>query len=161
MYECAEEALSHQPQFDRVLFSHTKDEWATPPDLLERLKNEFGELFDPCPISWKPGDPDGLLIDWQKVTFVNPPYSNWQLWAKKAYKEFLNGNTVIMLLPAWTDTKAFHNYCMRATEIRFIKGRLRFGDSKNSAPFPSMLVIFKVPWPWEYMRVQVGSYNND
>lgn len=65
-------------------------------------------------------------------------------WIEKAYKtheEF--GNTIVMLLPARTDTKAFHKFIYHKAEIRFIQGRLKFGNSKNSAPFPSMLVIYK------------------
>jgi site-specific DNA-methyltransferase (adenine-specific) len=143
--------------FDRVMFSHNKDEWGTPKELLDDLELEFGPLSDPCPITWKPGDPDGLSIEWGPVTFVNPPYSEWQRWVEKAYNEYLKGKTVILLLPARTDTKAFHEYIMRSTEIRFIQGRLKFGESKNSAPFPSMLVIFKCPHPWPNMRTQIFS----
>ena len=62
---------------------------------------------------------------------------------KKAYEESLKGATVVCLIPARTDTKYWHDYCMKAAEIRFIKGRLKFGDQKGSAPFPSVVVIFK------------------
>ncbi len=75
---------------------------------------------------------------------MNPPYGRQiQLWLEKAYNESLkDSTTVVCLIPSRTDTKYWHNYCMKASEIRFIKGRLKFGNSKNSAPFPSAIIIF-------------------
>ena len=74
---------------------------------------------------------------------MNPPYGREVgVWIEKAYKESLKGAIVVCLIPSRTDTKYWHDYCMKANEIRFIKGRLKFGDSKNSAPFPSAIVIF-------------------
>ena len=76
--------------------------------------------------------------------FVNPPYSKISEWVKKAFYESKNDNTVIvMLIPSRTDTKYFHNYIYQRTEIRFIKGRLKFSNHNNSAPFPSMVVIWR------------------
>ena len=77
--------------------------------------------------------------------FVNPPYGREiGNWVEKAYKtNEEHGNLVVMLLPARTDTKWFHDFIYHKAEIRFIRGRLKFGDSKNSAPFPSMVVIYK------------------
>jgi site-specific DNA-methyltransferase (adenine-specific) len=124
---------------DAILFSHNKDEWNTPRDLLDKLNSEFGFDCDPCPEN---APFDGLELEWGDRNFVNPPYSKWQEWIKKGYDEYLKGKLVVFLLPARTDTKAFHDICMRANEIRFIRGRLKFGCSENSAPFPSMLVIF-------------------
>lgn len=89
------------------------------------------------------GGIDGLKIEWGESNFVNPPYSQLKLWCKKAYEEHKKGKTVVMLIPSRTDTAAWHDYCMKATEIRFIRGRLKFGDAKNSAPFPSAVVVFK------------------
>lgn len=78
--------------------------------------------------------------------FCNPPYSNIGEWVKKAFTEGHKENTtVVLLIPARTDTRYFHNYILHRSEIRFIKGRLKFGDAKNSAPFPSMIVIFRGP----------------
>ena len=75
--------------------------------------------------------------------FCNPPYGNAAEWVRKASEESKKPNTlVVMLIPARTDTRYFHEYIYHKAEIRFIKGRLRFGDSKQSAPFPSMVVIF-------------------
>lgn len=76
--------------------------------------------------------------------WCNPPYSEIDKWVAKAFYETRNDNTVVvMLIPSRTDTRYFHNYIYQRAEIRFVKGRLKFGNSKNSAPFPSMLVIFR------------------
>lgn len=75
---------------------------------------------------------------------MNPPYGReLPKWIAKGYEEWKKGKTVVFLIPSRTDTKFWHNYCMKATEIRFIKGRLKFDDQENSAPFPSAIVIFK------------------
>ena len=80
-----------------------------------------------------------------EIVFCNPPYGReLPKWVKKCYEEFKQGATVVMLVPARTDTKWFHDYIYHEAEIRFIKGRLKFGDGKQSAPFPSMIAIFKV-----------------
>jgi len=122
-----------------VHFSSLTDEWKTPDSIYKKLNAEFNFNFDPCPLG---GEIDGLSIEWGKSTFVNPPYSKLKLWCKKAYEESLKRKIVVMLIPSRTDTIAWHEYCMKAKEIRFIKGRLKFGDSKNSAPFPSAIIIF-------------------
>ena len=90
---------------------------------------------------------DGLTQNWGGCrVFCNPPYSQIEKWAAKAFYETKQDNTlVVLLIPARTDTKYFHNYIAGRAEIRFIKGRLKFGGGKNSAPFPSMLVIFRGP----------------
>lgn len=76
--------------------------------------------------------------------FCNPPYSQIAAWVEKAYRESMQDGTVIVLLiPSRTDTKYFHNFIYNRSEIRFIKGRLKFGEAINSAPFPSMIVIFR------------------
>lgn len=121
-----------------VHFSSITDNWSTPKDVYDALDAEFKFDFDPCPL----GGASGLDIEWGKSNFVNPPYSQLKAWCKKSYEEWQKGKTVVMLIPSRTDTKAWHDYCMKATEIRFIKGRLKFGDSKNSAPFPSAIIVF-------------------
>lgn len=77
--------------------------------------------------------------------FCNPPYGNQiSKWVEKSYREGCKDNTlVVMLIPARTDTRYFHDYILHRSEIRFVSGRLKFGDGKNSAPFPSMVVIFR------------------
>jgi site-specific DNA-methyltransferase (adenine-specific) len=78
------------------------------------------------------------------VTYCNPPYGRQiGAWIKKAYDESKKGKTVVMLLPCRTDTRWWHEYVMKAKEIRFIKGRLKFGGAKTNAPFPSCVVVFK------------------
>lgn len=123
------------------------DKWATPKDLYEKLDDEFKFNFDPCPIDWKPTDPDGLIIPWGTSTFCNPPYSEVAKWIKKASDESFRGNRVVMLINAITDTKAFHEYIYRKAEIRFVKGRISFINPSNPTKKqpnvkPSMIVIF-------------------
>ena len=135
------------------MMSSKTDEWATPQDFFDGLNNEFCFTLDPCatPQNAKCGkfftkDTDGLKQDWTGETvFCNPPYGKAiKDWVKKCYEESLKPNTrIVMLIPARTDTSYFHQYIYnKAKEIRFIKGRLKFGESKNSAPFPSMVVVF-------------------
>lgn len=137
-----------------VMFSSKTDQWATPQDFFDKLNKEFNFTLDPCADEFNhkcekyfTKEEDGLLQDWQGETvFCNPPYGNKEagLWTKKCYEESQKPNTtVVMLIPARTDRISFHEYIYRKAEIRFIKGRLRFGDGKNVAPFPSMVVIFK------------------
>lgn len=126
----------------KLMFSSANDNWKTPDDVYKKLCNEFNFDFDPCPLNDKP-DLDGLNIEWGKNNFVNPPYSNIAQWCKKAYEESLKGKTVVLLIPSRTDTRYWHDYIMKANEIRFVKGRLKFGNSKNSAPFPSAIVIYR------------------
>lgn len=79
-----------------------------------------------------------------KRVFCNPPYGReLPKWIKKAHDEAEKGALVVMLIPARTDTRAFHDYIYHQAEIRFIRGRIKFGDAKTAAPFPSMIVIFK------------------
>jgi len=137
-----------------VMFSSKSNDWATPQDFYNQLDAEFGFTLDPCASqasakcsSFYTADDDGLSKDWGGQTvFMNPPYGRKiGNWIQKAYEEGEKSNTrVVALIPARTDTKYWHNYCMKATEIRFVKGRLKFGqgNTKNSAPFPSAVVIF-------------------
>ena len=146
----------------KALFSHKGDEWETPQWLFDKLDDEFHFEVDAaangenalCRQFYGPYPQlDSLVIYWTDPTpignwhptkfFLNPPYSKIAAFMKKAYEESLKGATVVCLIPARTDTRYCHDYCMKADEIRWIKGRLKFGDAKNSAPFPSMIVIFK------------------
>jgi site-specific DNA-methyltransferase (adenine-specific) len=116
--------------------------WATPKWLYETLDQEFAFNDDPCPLH---SEQDGLLRSWGSSTFINPPYGRViGDWVKKGFEEAQSGKTVVMLLPARTDTRWFHDYVLKAKEIRWIKGRLKFGEAVNSAPFPSMIVVFKI-----------------
>jgi len=124
------------------------DKWATPPDVYDPLHAEFQFNYDPCPITWTEGDTDGLAADWGTCSFVNPPYSKVAKWIAKAHTEWKKGKTVVMLINAITDTKAFHEFIYRQAEVRFIKGRIKFidptqPDKRQPSPKPSMLVIFQ------------------
>ena len=133
-----------------LMFSSAKCEWETPQDLFDKLNQEFKFTLDVCALPenakcdqfYTPED-DGLLQPWNGVCWMNPPYGRTiRHWVEKAYTSSLMGATVVCLLPARTDTRWFHDFCTKG-EIRFIKGRLKFGGHKNNAPFPSMIVIFK------------------
>ena len=126
-------------KLNRGLFTSQRGNWKTPRALYQTLDAEFHFDYDPCPIM---ASEDGLIKTWGKRNFVNPPYSQLKVWCKKSYEESLKNKLVVMLIPSRTDTIAWHEYCMKAKEIRFIKGRLKFGNSKNSAPFPSAIIIF-------------------
>lgn len=122
-----------------VHFKSERQNWKTPKAFYQALDAEFSFDFDPCPSNPRV---DGLTIEWGKCSFVNPPYNQLKAWLKKGYEEHLKGKTVVFLIPSRTDTDAWHRYVMKASEIRFIKGRLRFDEHKNSAPFPSAVVVF-------------------
>lgn len=124
----------------KVHFSSARQNWKTPKAFYQALDSEFGFDFDPCPPKPKF---DGLKAEWGRVNFVNPPYNQCAEWLAKGFEEWKKGKTVVFLIPSRTDTKFWHEYCMKATEIRFIKGRLKFDEHKNSAPFPSAIVVFK------------------
>jgi len=126
----------------KVHFSSQKLDWQTPKDVYDKLDNEFHFDFDPCPVN---PTFDGLSIEWGNSNFVNPPYGREiGKWIKKGYEEYLKCKTVVFLVPSRTDTKWWHEYLMKADEIRFVKGRIKFGESATGAPFPSAIVIFKV-----------------
>jgi len=125
---------------NRGLFTSASEHWSTPSDLYAVLDAEFGFDDDPCPLK---SEEDGLDREWGQSTFVNPPYgSAIGKWLKKAYNESRKGKMVVCLIPSRTDTRWWHEYVMEAHEIRFLKGRLRFGDAVNSAPFPSAIAVF-------------------
>ena len=129
------------------------EKYATPNWLIESIRAEFGEFHDPCPIDWKEGeDKSGLVGNWpyKCPVFVNPPYARGKIgqWAKKCYEQWERHNrTVILLIPAYTDTSYFHEYILPFADIKFLRGRLKFNDGKTAAPFPSILCIYrKMEW---------------
>jgi len=124
------------------------DKWMTPKYIYDTLNNEFDFNYDPCPIDWKKGDKNGLTTEWGTSTFVNPPYSNVALWIEKSHQEWKKGKTIVMLINAITDTKAFHKYIYNQAEIRFLEGRISFinpnePDKKTPNVKPSMVVIYR------------------
>ena len=137
----------------KTMFSSKTDLWATPRDFFDRLNDEFRFTLDPCTngvnakcSKFYTEKENGLVQDWSgERVFMNPPYGRViGDWIRKAYEEGAKENTIVVaLIPARTDTKYWHDYVMKADEIRFVKGRLKFGDSKNAAPFPSAVVVFR------------------
>lgn len=132
------------------MFMSATDDWATPQDFFDRLDREFHFDLDvcatagnaKCPRFFTPQE-DGLSQDWNGVCWMNPPYGRGiGAWVEKAYQTSMRGGTVVCLLPARTDTAWWHDWCMRG-EIRFVRGRLKFGGGKGNAPFPSAVVIFR------------------
>ena len=137
-----------------VMFSSATDNWSTPQDFFDKLNDEFHFTLDVCADEnnhkcehYYTKEIDGLSRPWIGTIWCNPPYGRKiGEWVRRAYISSQIGSaTVVMLLPARTDTRWFHDYIYNKsnTEIRFIKGRLKFGGCKNSAPFPSMVVIFR------------------
>lgn len=135
-----------------VVFSSRSDEWTTPDHVFVELDREFHFNLDPCATpenhkcsQYYTKSDNGLNCSWGGYNvFCNPPYSEISQWVRKAYYEAQKDNTVVVLLiPSRTDTKYFHDYIYHRAEIRFIKGRLKFSNAINNAPFPSMIVIFR------------------
>lgn len=135
-----------------LMFSSATDQWATPQDFFDRLDSEFNFTLDPCADAsnhkcdtYSTKEDDGLQQSWKGHTvFCNPPYGKViKEWVKKSYEESRDRDTtVVMLIPARTDTAYFHDFIYGKAEIRFIRGRLKFNNAKNAAPFPSMVVVF-------------------
>ena len=139
---------------NKVVFSHKSDNYITPKWLFVELANEFPFVMDACTTEDNPlrtilyNTPEDNGLDeecgWESWTYCNPPYSQVSKWVEKAVYEQKRGIKSVLLLPARTDTKWFHEYIYNKpnVEIRFLKGRLKFEGTENSAPFPSMIVIF-------------------
>lgn len=147
------------------LMSSLTDNWATPQAVFDKLNEEFGFTLDVCASDenhkcdrYYTVKDDALKQDWTGVFWMNPPYGDIiGDFIKKAYESAKAGAIGVCLVPARTDTK-WWQYCWKATEIRFVVGRLKFGDSNQSAPFPSAIVVFDftngepaypVCTPWE------------
>lgn len=136
---------------NKGMFTSNTDMWETPQALFDELDKEFHFTLDVCAVPenakceryFTPAQ-NGLKQDWNTgggTIYMNPPYGREiGLWVRKAAESNV---TAVCLLPARTDTAWFHDYIYGKAEIRFIRGRLKFGNSKNSAPFPSMIVIFR------------------
>jgi phage N-6-adenine-methyltransferase len=133
-----------------VHFSSASDDWPTPQDFFDKINAQYGPLeLDVCASSENTKCPryytqhdDGLAQPWTGRCWMNPPYGRTiGLWMRKAYEESLRGALVVCLVPSRTDTAWWHDYAMKG-DVTFIRGRLKFGGHKNSAPFPSALVVF-------------------
>lgn len=136
---------------ERALYDSGSCEWATPQWLFDELDDEFHFTLDPCSTDenakclkhYTVAD-NGLAKDWTGETvFCNPPYGRGVTeWVRKCYLHATGGGTAVMLIPARTDTEWFHEYIYGKAEVRFLRGRVKFGGSKWNAPFPSMVVVF-------------------
>ena len=133
---------------NKGLFTSKTGEWETPQEFYDKLNEEFRFTLDPCATKknakckkFYTKEDDGLSKDWSgERVFLNPPYGKEVgKWVKKASESKC---LIVCLLPARTDTRWFHQYIYHKSEIRFIKGRLKFSGSSNSAPFPSMIIVF-------------------
>lgn len=134
--------------------SSLADDWGTPQKIFDELNAEFNFTVDVCANAnnFKVANyfdliKNGLAQDWNGVVWMNPPYGRTiKLWMAKAYESWRGGATVVCLVPARTDTAWWHDYAAHASEIRFIRGRLKFerpGIKSDAAPFPSAIVIFR------------------
>ena len=137
---------------NKALLSSNKMDYTTPKDFFNKLNKEFNFTLDPCCYphtalcsKYYTEEDNGLIQDWGgEVVFCNPPYGRQTVhWVKKAYDESLKPDTiVVILIPARPDVSYFHDYILPYAEIRFIRGRLKFGGLKQSAPFPSLIAVF-------------------
>jgi phage N-6-adenine-methyltransferase len=137
-----------------ILFSSRSDDWETPQNFFDKLNSEFGFQVDAaaspdnakCAVFFTK-QMNGLAQEWSgKVVFVNPPYGKqMSKWMQKAFESSLAGATVVCLVHSRTDTRWWFEWVQGKAEVRFVRGRLKFGDGKQSAPFPSAVVIYRPP----------------
>jgi len=134
-----------------LMFSSATDQWATPQAFFAEWDAVFNFELDVCADAsnakcWRffSEADNGLYQDWApNRCWMNPPYGREiSRWVQKAYNESLRGATVVCLLPARTDTAWWHDYILPHAMVTFIRGRIKFGDSKNGAPFPSAVAVF-------------------
>jgi phage N-6-adenine-methyltransferase len=134
-----------------VYLRHRSTEWETPSHLFETLNREFGFTVDVCATpenakcqTFFTKEQNGLAQEWTGVVWCNPPYGlQLREWSRKAYESSQRGATVVCLLPNRTDTRWWHEWILPYAEIRFIRGRLKFNGVRNSAPFPSVIAVFR------------------
>ena len=136
---------------NNVHYSSKSNEWETPADLFNKLDAEFNFTLDPCATAnnakcqkFYTLEQNGLSKSWAgHRVFMNPPYEREiGKWIKKAYEESKDA-LIVCLIPARTDTSYWHDYIFDKAEIRFLRGRVKFGDQKQGAPFPSAVVIYR------------------
>jgi phage N-6-adenine-methyltransferase len=137
----------------KIHYSSKTNEWYTPQPLYDKLNAKYNFNLDPCATSenakcdkYFTKEDNGLIQQWDGNVFVNPPYGREiKQWVEKAYEEWLRdkNRVIVMLIPARTDTRYWHDWIFPyASDITFIKGRIKFGGSNKDAPFPSAIVVF-------------------
>jgi phage N-6-adenine-methyltransferase len=140
---------------DVVHYKSLTSLWETPANLFKKVDEEFHFTLDVCALPenakckrfFSP-DEDGLKQPWDGICWMNPPYGREiGKWMEKAFNESQKGVVVVCLVPARPDTEWWHRFALRG-EIRFLRGRLKFGKAKSGAPFPSAIIIFRQRW-WE------------
>lgn len=135
------------------VFSHKSDDWATPTDIYNHFINDL-KCVDPCPLHSLEDNLDKTYEN--KLIYINPPYSKIDSWCDFIENNLISGCVIYLLIPSRTDTKYFHRLMKLrgcAITLNFIKGRLKFGGSKQSAPFPSVLIKLR------YLRISIISCN--
>ena len=138
-------------------FKSARQDWVTPDELVDPLRLEFPFSLDAAANAENTKAPrfftkedDGLAQSWgNNVVWLNPPYGDGaarlSAWVKKAHTESLNGATVVLLIPARTNTNWFHELCLKFGEVRFVQGRPKFGGAEHGLPQPLCFVIFRPP----------------
>ena len=130
------------------MFTSVTDEWETPQWLFDEYDQKYHFTLDACASpenakckTYFTPEQDGLKQEWTGSVWCNPPYGRqiWK-WVEKGYKS--RAEVVVMCLPARTDTRWFHDYCLKG-EVIFLRGRVKFGGATQNAPFPSMIVVFR------------------
>lgn len=148
--------MSRQTQIHAGMFTSDADDWTTPDAFYRLLDSEFRFTLDPCCYAHTAKCPeyftkedDGLRQEWRGRVFMNPPYGRAiGTWVRKAYDAAqTTADVVVCLIPARTCSKWWHDYCMRAAEVRLVCGRLRFGGQQpekgHNAPFPNAVIVFR------------------
>lgn len=153
------------------MFTSNRLDWATPQGYFDLVAQEFAFTLDAAasphntkvPDAYYTEDEDALTLPWEGVVWCNPPYGRGiGHWVQKGYKESQRGSVVVMLIPARTDTSWWHEYVMRAAEVRLVKGRLVFGagEATSNAPFPCALVVFRAgTWIPVFTAMERGRLN--
>jgi len=137
--------------FDRNRFDSKTVEWSTPDNIYQPLNSEFKFTLDVCATAdnakcskYYTKEQDGLAQQWDGICWMNPPYGREMVkWLKKALAESYRGVTTVCLIPARTNTVWFHELCFEQAEVRFIKGRPKFGDADHGLPFPLAIIIYR------------------
>lgn len=138
----------------RGKFDSARQDWETPGELFDRIDEEFGFTLDVAASAenrkveaFISAEQDAMAVPWgRNVCWLNPPYGRGHrlsAWVRKAYEESLNGTTTVMLIPARTNTNWFHDYCLAHGEVRFVRGRPKFGGAEHGLPQPLCFVIFR------------------